>query len=91
VGSSSKAIESGLHKTCPTRSLGLFSFLEMRKVLEGLSTSANFSRCMEGAWKVFNNGVYQSIDTIRQMLAISEDGSPIIIGFNNSFDSDFSI
>jgi hypothetical protein len=46
---------------------------------------------MEGAWKVFNNGVYQSIDTIRQMLAISEDGSPIIIGFNNSFDSDFSI
>jgi hypothetical protein len=38
-----------------------------------------------------NNGVYQSIDTIRQLLAISKDGSPVIIGFNNGFYLGFNI
>jgi len=40
---------------------------------------------------MFDNGVYQSIDTIRQLLAIIKDGNPVIIDFKNSFDSGFSL
>jgi hypothetical protein len=40
---------------------------------------------------MFDNGVYQSIDTIRQLLDIIKDENPVIIDFNNSFDPGLSL